>query len=196
MDTIITMYITLFVPILAGIVNMIFLKLPLFSCLKKPIDGNLTLKDGNRLFGENKTWKGLFGYVFFHVIFALLWGLISSKVPYLESHNYFYMGRENTVFLNLQIGVLLGLAYSLFELPNSFLKRRIGITPGKTLEGAQKVFFIFLDQADSVFGCAFVVWMFYPIGPWKYLLYVILGSATHIVLNMLLYFLHLRKNMF
>ena len=92
--------------------------------------------------------------------------------------------------------MLLGLGYSLFELPNSFLKRRLDITPGKSVSGFWKVFFIFLDQADSVFGVALVVWLFYPLGIGLYLLYVLVGAGTHLLLNMMLYFMHLRKNMF
>ena len=59
-----------------------------------------------------------------------------------------------------------------------------------------KLFFIILDQADSVFGIALVVWMFYPIGIKVYLLFVLVGTITHLLINMLLYFFHLRKNMF
>jgi hypothetical protein len=96
----------------------------------------------------------------------------------------------------LLVGFLLGLFYALFELPNSFLKRRLGIVPGKTIKGFKKVFFIILDQADSIFGVALVVWMFYPLGIKKYILYIFIGTITHLIINMLLYFAHLRKNMF
>ena len=94
------------------------------------------------------------------------------------------------------VGVLLGLAYALFELPNSFVKRRLGITPGKPATGIKKAIFVFVDQADSIFGCALVVWLFYDLGILKYLGFVVVGAVTHIVFNMLLYFAHLRKNMF
>mgnify|MGYP001393277506 CR=1 FL=1 len=93
-------------------------------------------------------------------------------------------------------GVLLGFGYALFELPNSFLKRRLDITPGKTISGGWKAFFIFLDQADSIFGCALVVWLFYDLGIGLYLLYVLIGALTHIIVNMLLYVCKLRKNPF
>ena len=38
------------------------------------------------------------------------------------------------------VALLLGLGYSLFELPNSFLKRRLGIEEGKTAKGFKKYF--------------------------------------------------------
>ena len=192
---IIKMYITLLSPIIAGIINSIFCKLNVFSILKKPIDNNIKLKDGKRLFGDNKTWKGFIGYIEFNIIFSILFGLL-WKVTKLEHLNFFYINYDNNILFNLMIGVLLGLFYALFELPNSFIKRRLDITPGKTMSGSMKLFFIILDQADSVFGVALVVWMFYPIGIGIYLLYILVGTITHLLINMLLYFLHLRKNMF
>lgn len=193
--TIISMYITLIPTVLAGIFNMIFCKLNIFNNLKKPIDNGKKLRDGKRIFGDNKTWKGLVGYLVLNVIMALIWGVI-CKCCLLEKYNYFYVNNQNNVLFNLLVGLLLGLGYSLFELPNSFIKRRLDIEPGKTISGLKKIFFIFLDQADSVFGCCLVVWLFYDLGIIKYLLYVLLGAITHVVLNMFLYLLKLRKNMF
>ncbi len=192
---VVKLYVTLLSAIIAGLVNSIFCKSKILNVLKKSIDNNIALKDGKRLFGDNKTWKGLIGYIVFNIIFAILFGLI-WKVTKLEHLNYFYINHNNTVLYNILIGALLGLFYALFELPNSFIKRRLGIEEGKTTNGLLKVFFVFLDQADSVFGMALVVWMFYPIGICIYLLFVLVGAITHIVLNILLYFLHVRKNMF
>ena len=192
---IIKMYVTLLAPIVAGIVNSIFCKSKALNFLKKPIDFNKKFIDKKRIFGDNKTWKGFFGYIFFNIVFTILFSLI-IKGTKLETLNFFYINHENTILYNLLIGFLLGLFYALFELPNSFLKRRLDITPGKTIKGKKKVLFIILDQADSVFGVALVVWMFYPIGIWIYLLYIVIGTVTHLLVNMMLYFMHLRKNMF
>ena len=196
LENIITMYITLLSPIVAGIFNMLFCKLPILKSLQKPIDHGLTLKDGKRLFGDSKTWKGLIGYVLLNIIFSLLFGFISLNNNYLLTHNYFYINHSNTLLFNLLIGVLLGLGYSLLELPNSFLKRRLEISQSKALTTSKKYFFIFLDQADSVIGCVLVVWLLYPIGWFNFIIYILIGSLTHLILNMLLYFMHLRKNMF
>lgn len=193
--TILMMYVTLAPTVLAGIFNMIWVKVPFLKFLSRPIDGGRSLKDGHRIFGDNKTWKGIVGYVLLNVLFAFIWGFVCSGQQMREL-NFFYLTHENTLSYNLLIGVLLGLGYSLFELPNSFLKRRLDIQPGKTIKGFWKVFFIFLDQADSIFGVALVVWIFYDIGILLYLGFVLLGAATHLILNMLLYFAHLRKNMF
>ncbi|MBP5261993.1 MAG: CDP-archaeol synthase [Clostridiales bacterium] len=195
LKTIGMMYVTLLPTILAGIFNMIWIKLPILKVLKKPIDGGRDFADGKRIFGDNKTWKGIAGYVLLNIVFTVLWGLVCRN-PSVASWDFFYLEHDSTLNYNLLVGSLLGLGYSLFELPNSFLKRRLDITPGKTIKGFWKVFFIFLDQADSIFGVAIVVWIFHDIGILLYLGFVAVGAVTHIVLNMLLYFAHLRKNMF
>lgn len=190
------MYVTLASVIFAGVLTMAWCKLPILKCIAKPIDNGACLKDKNRIFGDNKTWKGFVGYVLLNTVCLVLWGLICSASPYLSAHNYLYFSNENTLPFNALAGALLGLGYALFELPNSFLKRRLGITPGKPPKRAWKVFFIVLDQADSLFGCVLTVCIFYPMGAALYFAYVAVGAATHIVINMLLYFAHLRKNMF
>ena len=190
------MYVTLMPVIFAGVLNMVFCKLPILGFMKKPIDGGKNFTDGRRIFGENKTWKGFAGYVILGTPMTLLWGFICKASPVLASHDFFYLEHENKVTYNLLVGVLVGIAYALFELPNSFMKRRMGIEPGKTMKGWQKVLFVFLDQADSIFGCVLVVCIFHPLPVWFYFVYVIVGAVTHIIFNMLLYFAHLRKNMF
>lgn len=195
LKTILIMYITLAPAIFSGVLNMIWCKLPILKKLKYPIDFNKNFIDGKRIFGDNKTYKGLLGYVILNILCSVIHGIICNTFN-LNNLNYFYMNHSNTLSFNILIGLLLGLGYSLFELPNSFLKRRLGISEGKSTSGLSKIFFIFLDQVDSVFGCALVVWLFYDLGIKLYLGYIILGAVTHLVFNMLLYFLHLRKNMF
>jgi hypothetical protein len=189
------MYVTLCPVIIAGVLNMIWCKSKVMKWAKVPMDFGKTLSDNKRIFGDNKTWKGFFGYILLNTICAILWGAV-CRAAGIEELNFFYANNKNTFLFNLLIGILLGLGYALFELPNSFLKRRLGITPGKTISGAWRAFFIILDQADSIFGCALVVWLFYDLGIGLYLLYVLVGAFTHIIFNMLLYFCKLRKNLF
>lgn len=192
---IIKMYVTLLAPIISGVVNMVWCKTPVFSKLLKPMDFEKNFLDGKRIFGDNKTWKGFVGYIILNMFFSIILGLIWN-VTNLNEYNFFYSKLENNIFNNLILGILLGLGYSLFELPNSFLKRRIDIEPGKTPSGFKKIFFVFLDQADSVIGCCLVVAMFYKMSIPFFIAYVLVGAVTHIIFNMLLYFMGLRKNMF
>lgn len=197
MNTLIFMYITLAPVIIAGVFNMIWCKVPFLKPLRIPIDRGICLKDGKRVFGDNKTWKGFVGYIILNTFFMVLWGLLCEKSSFLFEHNFFYINNENSILLSLKIGALVGLAYALFELPNSFIKRRLSIVEGKSTSGFKQVFFIFLDQADSIFGCVLVVWLFYhDMNLGLYFSYVFVGAITHILINILLYFARLRKNMF
>lgn len=196
MNEVITMYVTLMPIIFAGILNMIWCRLPIAKKWQIPMDMGTTFKDGKRIFGDNKTWKGFFGYIWLSSVMYVLWGAVSNGNIFLKEHNYFYHAHTNNWQYNLLIGTLLGIGYGLFELPNSFLKRRLDIEPGKTVSGISKFFFIFLDQADSIIGCAIVVWLFYDLGISRFLTLILLGAFTHIFINMLLYVVGLRKNMF
>jgi len=194
-QTVLKMYVTLLAPIISGIVNMIWCKTKVFSSLSKPMDFGKNFVDKKRIFGDNKTWKGFIGYLFLNMFFSIILGFTWNATK-LNEMNFFYSKVSNTLLNNLLIGLLLGLGYALFELPNSFLKRRINIEPGKTPNGFKKVFFVFLDQADSVIGCCLVVALFYKMSIPFFIAYVFVGAITHIIFNMLLYFVGLRKNMF
>lgn len=196
MNDVVCMFITLASTILSGVFNMLFCKMPILKSFQRPMDGEMIFCDGKRILGDNKTWKGFMGYIFLNSLFFILWGLLCKQSNFLTKHNYFYFEHENKLTYNLLIGFLLGLAYAVFELPNSFIKRRLDICPGKPAVGFKKYFFIFFDQADSLFGCALVVWMFYDIGIIRYIGFILIGSAVHITLNVFLYCIHLRKNFF
>ena len=197
MTRLLEMYITLLPVILAGILNMLWCKARLWDFLKKPIDFGKTAPDGKRIFGDNKTFKGFVGMILFGALLSVIWGAILKGSDELNALNYFYKNHSNTFAYNLLIGTLSGFAYALFELPNSFMKRRLDITPGKNdTTGAKRFVFIFLNQADSVFGCVLVVCIFCPLPVWYYFVYVLVGALTHMIMNMLLYFCKLRKNMF
>ena len=175
---------------------MIWCKMPVFNFMKKPIDGGICLWDRRRLFGDNKTWKGFVGMIIGGSVLTIIWGLICGTNEFLTTNNFIYAQRENNIIYNAIMGVMFGFSYALFELPNSFIKRRMNIKPGKTIGGLKKVLFIFMDQADSIFGCVLVVCLVYKMSVQFYFLYVLVGAVTHIILNMLLYLVKLRKNMF
>ena len=100
---ILKMYMTLLTPIIAGIINSIFCsKVKAFDFLKKPIDGNKNFLDKKRIFGDNKTWKGLFGYIFFNTIICVLLGMLFNTLKWNDL-NFFYINHPNTIKYNLLI---------------------------------------------------------------------------------------------
>lgn len=192
--TILKMYITLAPCILAGILNMLWCRTSLCRSLAKPIDSGKCLSDGKRIFGGNKTWAGFFGMIFCGAVCQTLWGF-ACRLTALADKNYIYLHNSNTVSLNAALGGLMGLAYVLFELPNSFVKRRLEIPSGKTVSGLKGKIFFIIDQVDSLFGVMLVYAAFYPMTARQYFLYIALGAGTHIAVNAALYTLKIRKNL-
>ncbi len=186
------MYITMLPVILGGILNMLFVKTPLYRKLKAPIDCGKSLRDGKRILGGNKTWIGFFGMIVFCAAAQAGWGAVCLRFPDLC---YIYFRFENTFPFNLTVGAALGFVYMLFELPNSFVKRRLDIPDGKTVGGIKGRVFFFVDQVDSLFGTAAVFAMLYPMPVWQYFLYILLGAATHLLVNSILFALKIRKNL-
>ena len=186
-------YITLAPVIVAAVLNMAWVTLPWARALNRPIDVGATLADGRRVFGDNKTWKGLLGMVVLGGLAGLVWGQVIHGTS-LEPYNLFYARHDNTLGFNAFTGALQGSVYAVFELPNSFLKRRVGISPGTRHGGAWTVLFVVLDQIDSVVGCVLLVLAFAPVGWGFVLVTTVVGGVTHLVLNLVLYALHLRKH--
>ncbi len=188
-----SMYLTMSSVIVGGILNMVFTKTPLYRKHCSPIDRGRTLKDGKRLFGDNKTWTGFFSMIVFTCAAQIIKGLILSACGG-EQLDEFYLRHENTPVYNMSIGAALGFIYMLFELPNSFIKRRIDIPPGKTVRGVRGAAFFIYDQIDSLIGVMLLLVLVSGISWGKYLLYILLGGVTHIAINLLLYLVKVRRN--
>lgn len=181
-------------PVVLGAASVVlFTKTAFFRAHRSPVDGGKML-GGERIFGDHKTWIGMLAYLVFCTVAQLLVGLF-SRVLGLEAYNQMYSLHQNTIPYNLMIGALFGLAYALFELPNSFLKRRMHIPPSGHAGGLKGAFFFILDQIDSLIGCAIVIGIFSDARFPVLVQYVILGAAVHIAVNLLLVALHARKSL-
>lgn len=191
---ILNMYITLMPVILAGIANMIFTKTNICKRNAYPIDGGRCLADGRPVFGSHKTYIGFAGYILSGAVMQCLWGKVCVLFSFTW-RNEFYIEWADVFCYNLWVGLTLGFAYALFELPNSFVKRRLGIPEGKTVEGVKgKVFFV-IDQIDSIIGVVLVLSLFSPLSFCKGCFYIFLGGLTHIVVNLILYLCKIRKSL-
>lgn len=187
-------YATLGSVILAGVLNMIFVKLNVCEGLKTPIDRGAVLRDGKRLFGDNKTWKGFLGMVFLGGASQVIWGWICAFLPVVGRNNQLIAAHGNSFSVNLFAGLLFGLAYAVFELPNSFIKRRLDIRAGKTEKGAKGAVFYVIDQIDSLLGVVLCLSLLCPVSFGQYWLYIAVGFFTHSAVNLILYGLKIRRN--
>ncbi len=195
MKTILTMYITMMPVILAGISNMVVVKRKWFKKRANPMDYGKELKDGKRIFGNNKTWLGFFTMIGCSILTHTVWGLICKIFTGMQSMNQLYLLHNNTVLYNVVVGAVMGVVYMVFELPNSFIKRRIDIPDGKTEKGFKGKLFFVIDQLDSMFGVILVLAVASKISLLQYINYVLLGGLTHICVNLILYKLRIRRNL-
>ena len=188
---IISLYISMLPVILGGVFNMLFVKIKVLDFLRIPIDGGKSL-NGKRVFGDSKSLLGFIGMVLGTSIAAIIWGVF-LKYMRLEHYNLIYKNYPNTVYFNLLSGALFGFAYMIFELPNSFIKRRFDIDA--TTRGrfpANMVTFVY-DQIDSMIGVMLVLAIFAGLRFPQYILAVLLGGITHVAVNMILILFKVRK---
>ncbi|MFQ5838061.1 MAG: CDP-2,3-bis-(O-geranylgeranyl)-sn-glycerol synthase [Thermoplasmata archaeon] len=112
-----------------------------------PVDLGKRWKDGRRLFGEGKTWRGLLGGGFSGVFVGILqWASLMPWGGSPFSHGSFpqFLG----LVAALSFGALLG------DLLGSFIKRRLGIEKGHKAP--------VLDQYDFVLGAFLLTGALYP----------------------------------
>jgi CDP-2,3-bis-(O-geranylgeranyl)-sn-glycerol synthase len=143
----------LFAPLLLGFaVHGVCIRLGLLRALGRPIDGGRRWR-GRRLFGENKTFRGV-------VAVAAGTGVgyaISSAAGVWPA------GPLSHPEMAVAVGLLAGAAAMAAELPNSLLKRQLGIAPGSQPGGMLGPLFHVLDQVDVVAGAwAVLLWVVEP----------------------------------
>ncbi|MDR2373606.1 MAG: CDP-archaeol synthase [Bifidobacteriaceae bacterium] len=187
-------FVTLMPALLAGVLNMVWVKLPLARKANAPLDGDRRWRDGRPWFGPNKTYKGLIGMIVLAAVCSLAWGWLCQAAPGLAACDRVYLRFGASPWVSLWFGAALGAAYALFELPNSFLKRRLGVAPGRSATGPVKHALIALDQCDSIIGLVAVAWLPGRLTPLEAAWWVVLGGATHLALNAILYLAHLRRS--
>jgi CDP-diglyceride synthetase len=156
---------------------MVAVKADVLSYFKKPIH--------QRWFGQNKTWRG------FLIMPLATWPgvLLALSLESSLDLNAPFLLNEATWLLAL----CLGLGYCLAELPNSFMKRKLGIKEGQ-VSSKYKWFFVVVDQADSAFGCMLAYLFFVNVSWGVFWITIIFGTTLHLLLNIILYKLKIRSN--
>lgn len=145
----------------------------------KPIDGGRVLKDGRRLIGDGKTYRGFISGVFFGVLAGSIQIWLSSRgfeILGIEMPGFGpdYLSAFKVVFA-LASGALFG------DMFKSFFKRRMGLKRGAPLP--------LVDQLDFVIGA----WVFaYLVSPEWF----VSNFTTGIILTILITtpLLHLTTN--
>lgn len=161
--------------IFGGVLHMVVVTLDFAKFLKVPLH--------EQAFGKNKTWRGFVAMPLLTIpgVYLALW---------LEK--IWGMNIGLSLYHPILLGILLGIFYCLFELPNSYIKRRKGISPGK-MSKDNALFHAIFDQVDSGFGLVIIYYLMTSSRAMHLTTFLLLGTLIHLLLNYLLYLLKLRK---
>ena len=178
----------------------------------KPIDGGKNFFDGRRLFGDNKTWKGiLFGPLYVGIpisigiflVFLILW---ENIIPIIQSasdagiyqlysekfvFDYYFVGIGYPLgFISLIIRIILcSYGAGIGDLIGSFLKRRFNIASGKPFWVVDQLdFAIFTILFTSIAALIFPNQFLIPDLNITIFLLILTPSVT-IIANIIAYFI-------
>jgi len=128
------------------------------GALRRPIDGGARWR-GRPVFGANKTWRGPVTVSAGTAVFLALQAHVLHRLEALAAIELFDSSHVSALLL----GAAAGAAAELAELPNSFVKRRLGVVPGGTAAGAWAALFYLWDQLDLLLGYWLVLsWVVEP----------------------------------
>jgi CDP-2,3-bis-(O-geranylgeranyl)-sn-glycerol synthase len=157
-----------------------------------PIDLGKTWKDGRRILGDGKTWRGLFAGTFLGMTAGFGLAVAAS---YLSTSPYSFLALTNFEGFPLMIPLLFSLCFGalLGDVIESFFKRRIGKDRGQD--------WIPFDQLDFMVGAllfSFLTsellyvlqltqapWFFVHITSWHILVLLLVTPFIHISANVL-----------
>lgn len=168
----------------AGVANaspIIASRLPLLSNWKTPLDFGKTYR-GKRIFGANKTWRGLLVGIGVAsiVVFVqqLLWQ--GGKVEVLDGTTMSYL-----TYSPLLLGFLFGLGALGGDAVESFFKRQRGIDSGRA-------WFPF-DQTDYIIGACIMTAFVAVLSVNEYLAIFAIWFGAHLLFSYIGYILKLKS---
>ena len=193
--------------ILIGIFHMVIVAKNTLASLAIPLDGGSSFR-GVRVFGDNKTWRGVVVMILGSSVVGGLQGYTLGSWAFehgLESLNFSLIGRDASWGLDASptlrlalgyatVNIILGLGYVLGELPNSFVKRRLGIVAGKTGHGFFGWLFFLIDQADSIIAGLLLAVLLFGLSIRLFIIGTLVLTTVHLALNILLFLIRIRKN--
>ncbi|MCI0517083.1 MAG: CDP-archaeol synthase [Woeseiaceae bacterium] len=167
----------------AGAVHVLWLNWARSDLLLAPVDFGARFR-GRRVFGDNKRLRG---FIALPLAAACAFAVIA------EYRHFFPAPLANGLWplSTLQyagIGFAAGFAFVLAELPNSFLKRQLGVAPGKVPEqGWQRVLCLLLDRVDSTLGVLIVLSLLAPVPAMTWLWVMLIGPGMHAFFSAMLH---------
>jgi CDP-2,3-bis-(O-geranylgeranyl)-sn-glycerol synthase len=163
--------------LIAGLAHVAVITLDLAPPLARPIDAGRRFR-GRALLGSNKTWRGFVVMPAATAITISAQQALARRSPRLAALVPLARGAPPAWI----VGAICGAAYVVAELPNSFMKRRLGIAPGTSARRARAAQYV-VDQLDSVAACAVAIRIFYRIDAAEAVASALLGAAFHVAVE-------------
>ena len=179
----------LFLPLLGGLaLHGFFIKYNILPLLCRPLDRGRKFR-GKRIFGDNKTWRGVAVVSLGTAIGFGLQSLLLHRIAAVRSVELF----DYAFFKSVTLGLAVGVAAMLSELPNSFIKRQFEIAPGTAAKGWKAVIFYVYDQIDFLLGAWLVLAIVIPVTAGRVLLSSGLLLVAHQLMSSVGYMLGMRR---
>jgi acid phosphatase family membrane protein YuiD len=140
---------------------------------------------GKRLFGDHKTYRGFFFAAVTSIVLLYIQKLLSG-IAFFDSISYLDYGSMPPGDV-IYLGLLLGIGAMLGDLVKSFVKRRLGISPGTP--------FFPWDQLDYVVGILCLVWLYKAPTFEMSIALLVLAPLAHIVVRFFGYKIGMNKEM-
>ncbi len=163
--------------LIAGLAHVAVITLDLAPGLARPIDAGRRWR-GRPMLGGNKTWRGFVVMPAATAVTIAAQQTLVSRSRRLAALAPLARGAPPAWI----VGAICGAAYVVAELPNSFVKRRLGIAAGTSAPRARAAQYV-VDQLDSVIGCAIAVRVFYRIDTADAAASALLGAAFHVAVE-------------
>ncbi len=168
---------------MAGIAHALWMPSALARRLAIPLDGALCWR-GRRIFGEHKTVRGFVVIVPAAALAFALIGAWRDALPATWAAGVW----DLPPLRMLALGAWAGFCFMAAELPNSFLKRQLGIAPGRVpASGTVRVVCLAADRFDSTLGLLIGLSLVVPVPALTWLLVLAGGPAVHLAFSALLY---------
>jgi CDP-2,3-bis-(O-geranylgeranyl)-sn-glycerol synthase len=172
----------------AGGVHVLWLRTQLSRRFAWPVDGGIEFR-GRRLFGENKRVCGFMVFPPAAALAFMLLGGARDLTPAAFGDGLWAL----TAWQYAGLGLVSGLAFMLAELPNSFIKRQLGIPPGQSASRSWlRPVILLVDRYDSVLGVLLVLSLLVPVPIATWILVLLLGPVVHAVFSIVMHALGIK----
>ena len=112
-----------------------------------PIDFSKNWKDGKRILGDGKTWRGFYAGAFVGIVAGFCFSVVAI---YANDSDFAFLGLNDFGRFPLMIPIVVSICFGalLGDIFESFFKRRIGKSRGES--------WIPFDQLDFILGALFI----------------------------------------